>query len=319
MIPRSHRPSRTPARRPRRHCGFTLVELLVVVAVVALLVAILLPGLAAARRAGQAAVSLSNLRQQTIIISTYMNENKDVFVNPFDKTRPCPTTSTHWVWVQSRLCNLGWAYGPPYSNAGTEAYGYHWLAHTLYGSEPMTSRQQIIIAPGDSALAQWFVFNRPAQNNLEWIFPSSYWYSPTFWQNPARFAGLNRPDASAANDYFIRRNRGNEVQHPSRKVLLFESRDYLQPRKPMWFEGSARARASFVDGSASEMVTSDIWAESRQGLIPAPSGTWNPSIAEMSGYLEYGPRQGFDWTTGGLAYFWATRDGIKGWDVATRR
>jgi prepilin-type N-terminal cleavage/methylation domain-containing protein len=51
--------------------AFTLVELLVVVAVIALLVSVLTPALASARRAGQSAACLNNLRQLALAQAAY--------------------------------------------------------------------------------------------------------------------------------------------------------------------------------------------------------------------------------------------------------
>jgi len=54
--------------------GFTLIELLVVVAIIALLVSVLLPALSAAREQARGAYCLSNLRQQGMATSYYVND-----------------------------------------------------------------------------------------------------------------------------------------------------------------------------------------------------------------------------------------------------
>src|SRR5690554_4373938 len=59
-----------------RRCGFTLIEVLVVVAIIALLVAILLPSLARAREQARGAACLSNLQQQGVGFSGYSVDNK---------------------------------------------------------------------------------------------------------------------------------------------------------------------------------------------------------------------------------------------------
>ena len=87
-------------------CGFTLVELLVVLAVIAILAAMLLPTLGRGKARAQTAVCANNLRQLGIAFQLYLHDNVDVF----------PTSSPHsglgaqpedWVWWQVEAVNAG--------------------------------------------------------------------------------------------------------------------------------------------------------------------------------------------------------------------
>ncbi|MEM1165758.1 MAG: prepilin-type N-terminal cleavage/methylation domain-containing protein [Planctomycetota bacterium] len=60
-------------------CGFTLLELLVVVAVIALLIGLLAPALHGARRSAGLVGSLANLRQITVAATAYASDNTDLW------------------------------------------------------------------------------------------------------------------------------------------------------------------------------------------------------------------------------------------------
>jgi prepilin-type N-terminal cleavage/methylation domain-containing protein len=305
--------------RPWRAGGFTLIELLVVIAIIALLVSILLPALGEARRAGRVTKSLANLRSNGQIIYTYSVDYRDQFVNPFNRVSNCggsDSTNLDWVWTHRAPCAIGWPYGTSqgWSAQGTETYGYHWIAHTLFADTEGISRLNSIVAPDDRALQLWFDQNIAAQTDWEWIFPSSYWYPPVFWQQSERFEPVTRPVANQGNRYFLARNKFSDTTFPGSKVLVLESKDYSSKRQPMWNEVGADSRVALVDGSARSVKISEIARATAADLLPAPSGVWNPGQAELVRY-DYGINRGFQWTFGQPAYFWATRNRIRGRDL----
>ena len=62
--------------------AFTLIELLVVIAIIAILAALLLPALSKAKKAAQRANCVSNLRQISLAVHLYAQDNQDVLPGP---------------------------------------------------------------------------------------------------------------------------------------------------------------------------------------------------------------------------------------------
>ena len=58
---------------------FTLIELLVVVAIIAILVSMLIPSLAKARNSARKAVCTSNLKQTSLRLAMYADDNEDTY------------------------------------------------------------------------------------------------------------------------------------------------------------------------------------------------------------------------------------------------
>ncbi len=315
-----------PLRPSTTRRGFTLIELLVVIAIIALLISVLLPALGRARGAARRIMSMANLRSNAQFNHAYAGDNKDCWVNPFT---PSTDPNGPWVWLQNppppyQFGQYGWAYGPPYSTSGSETYGYHWIAHTLYQDSDIASRFKSNVAPDDIDLQRWLRENnnQSAQTDYTWIFPSSYWYPPVFWQDYKRFEGPFRPVATAGNRWFFRRNRTTDVLTPSGKVLLFEAKDFSSKLKYMWNRAGSKPQVALTDASARTVYMSDVIndtgapAERAADRLWYPSGTWDPGEGEIGGsYIQFGRGQGFTWTYGLPAYFWATRDGVRGRDL----
>src|SRR5262249_55129108 len=82
----------------RRVRGFTLVELLVSIAIIVILIAVLAPALPAARRAGQLARCMSNMRQIGTASLMYNTDNEGCFARTMEEmTTGMPTTISWWA------------------------------------------------------------------------------------------------------------------------------------------------------------------------------------------------------------------------------
>ena len=96
----------------RKHAGFTLVEIMIVVAIIALLAAIAVPGFLRARKRSQASKILNDLRMIDAAVDQYAIET--------NRTTNFPVVVTDWtnhVKKNSILYNTGAnLFGTPYND-----------------------------------------------------------------------------------------------------------------------------------------------------------------------------------------------------------
>jgi prepilin-type N-terminal cleavage/methylation domain-containing protein len=117
-------------RRPRGSHAFTLIELLVVIAIIAILAAILFPVFAQAKKAAKQAVSLSNVKQQSLGLLMYTNDYDDTVFLPWEMG----VYPVQVLYPYTHSIDTTWDAGNPIPNFQAPMSGSYWGDWTLIGS-----------------------------------------------------------------------------------------------------------------------------------------------------------------------------------------
>ena len=185
----------------RRHRGFTLVELLVVIGIIALLISILLPALGKARQQANKAACLSNLHNIGISLSGYLGTYKNTLPEGVDSQR----NVAWWSLLAQQMGNKYQAIG----NLGTVSYND--LGNTI---------QNISRSGGDARLGV-FQCKDAAQTNPHSLV--NYSCHPLLMPDlalnyPPSFPGLTSPTTTLRRPYKI-----NQIANPADIVLIFDA------------------------------------------------------------------------------------------------
>lgn len=320
--------------RPR---GFTLIELLVVISIIGILMGILIPALAGARLTARSTVGVANLRSLSQLLMLYEHEQRS-FPTPFDpepdeRARRVPGTA--WSdalhpHADEPVWNFEVPTQPQWSTEFFATYWYSWLSD-WHGQGGRDSEVQF--SPADRlALDQLSQYRSRSdvQNGL-YLWPTSYYMSPTLWSAPSRFGAGARGAMSAGT---LAPMSVSSVASPAQKVLLWERADFAKNNRisirggnatrerqaPNWCSPEARPHVATGDGGVVQADMRKIGDAAADNAEFLPGGRIQPSDL-MPLYPSWRPER--LQALGGSAssdgefplYFWATNQGVRGVDL----
>ena len=302
--------------------AFTLIELLVVITIIATLMAILLPVLAGSRRQARATVGAANLRSLGQVMIIYTNDSRDQFLTPFSNRDPSNSSGAGWAdAVSIGDAKTFWRFTAGDNRWHTDFFAYYWysLLADYHGATRFREEQ---LSPGDGPLTILKNSNAPLIREPTALWPSSILYSPTFWSRPERFHGA-RPVMAA--DLLATITTAN-VTHPSAKALLWLRADFAQTSDDgagvAWNSPRAKTWVGTADGAADQVDMNALTRKAAAGgrdlsLVPtalmgAPRSMaiLGPPDHPFTDIAPHMPDGGFP------AFFWSTRDGAEGRDLA---
>jgi prepilin-type N-terminal cleavage/methylation domain-containing protein len=182
------------------------------------------------------------------------------------------------------------------------------------------------------------------------LYDSSYLLSPTTWLTsetfvaPAAAANGGSYSVTATQPLKLARNRFDMVAQPSAKVITWQRFDTQQTRRtptgtnnpnrtPWWNNPAANTNVATADGSGTTVRMSTLHTSASQGIINGqpnplrPIGVWagrdNIYLDTNANSPYHAPRFGDPIEAGSAnfpngpwpAFFWATRNGIRGTDL----
>ncbi|MCA9276158.1 MAG: prepilin-type N-terminal cleavage/methylation domain-containing protein [Phycisphaerales bacterium] len=235
----------------------------------------------------------------------------------------------------------------------TEMYAFHWYSVIGGWLNTGDYASEVQFAPADRVMIQRNQRLQEDPPFPGWTLDTGFWdgsyvLSPTIWFSPERYANDRRPNAPRTNPTtaMAKRNYMAQVAYPSQKAMIWERFDWTKKRRtasyrspdigggepfifgeeplpPQWNNYDAEPSVATADGSVSRVKIQNIFSNmydenERVARSFKPTDDWDCRYSALEDYVMH--EDGFEIgdQRSGMgkypAFFWATRDGIRGRD-----
>lgn len=182
----------------KRHSGFTLVELLVVIGIITLLISMLLPALNRARESAQSATCASNLRQIGTMFANYVADHQGWLPPLNSKKFNAAGGGYNPSAINTRDYGMFHALGtymgkPEWTHTWRESGGLWWPYD--FGANKREFLQTIFVCPTYRLIASSPEAYRSGYAESTWLVPPYGWGggSDTVWGKPRRASRITDP------------------------------------------------------------------------------------------------------------------------------
>jgi len=214
----------------KRHIGFTLVEILVVIFIITLLLALMMPALGKVRSMAMRMKCSNNLEQIHVAMNLYTHSNDDTYPcaeDPVSSTIAHDPNVNYWLWM---------------------GRGWRFLIRPYLDINNIKKNPSVLFCPIDKVSKEKFE-------------STSYGYSMAFYHSPEQIDAMTRPQDTYSSPKPSVPQKSSNVGKPSAKILIGEwlSNHFLiKGNDPGWWGWDGCRNYLFADGQIRFLKAKEI-------------------------------------------------------------